>query len=52
MQRVRLGRRTDVATWGIPHTRHLADARWCRLTQQRNASIRPNQSSGRSQQLL
>jgi len=34
MQRVRLGRRTDVATWGIPHTRHLADARRCRPTQQ------------------
>ena len=34
MQRVRLGRRTDVATWGIPHTRHLADARRCRPTHQ------------------
>jgi hypothetical protein len=27
MQRVRLGRRIDVATRGVPHTRHPADAR-------------------------
>jgi transposase-like protein len=33
MQRMRLGRRIDVATRGVPHTRHPADTRRCRPIQ-------------------
>src|SRR5262249_40989727 len=41
MQRVRLGRRIDVATRGVPHTRHPADARRCRPIQPNCEEPRP-----------